>query len=134
MNIPLWRFIPAAILIALGVAVMITGVIGVFRIRYVLNRMHAAAMGDSLGILLIAAGVMLIFGLSFSTLKILCVVLLFWIAAPACSHLLAGFEVSTNEKLADVCEIPAELHPDSGAEKPEQAPAQQTEVKEGGKT
>ena len=106
MNISLWRFIPAALLIAAGVVIMAIGVFGVFRIKYALNRMHAAAMGDSLGILLIAAGVMLIFGLSFTTLKILCVVLLFWIAAPTCSHLLAGFEASTNENLSDECEVP----------------------------
>ena len=105
MSISLWRFILAAVLIACGVAVMITGVIGIFRIKYALNRMHAAAMGDSLGILLIALGVAVIYGISAVTLKVLCVLLLFWIAAPTCSHLLAGFEVSTNDKLSEECEV-----------------------------
>ena len=99
------RMILAAVLIAGGVIVMAIGTFGVFRIKYVLNRMHAAAMGDSLGILLIAVGVCIIFGLSMVTLKILCVLLLFWIAAPTCSHLLAGFEVNTNDKIDEECEV-----------------------------
>lgn len=105
MSISLIRFIPAAILIALGVIVMAVGTFGIFRIKYALNRMHAAAMGDSLGILLIGAGVCVLFGFSFVTLKICCVIFLFWIAAPTCSHLLAGFEASTNDKLEDECEV-----------------------------
>lgn len=104
MNAGIIRMVIAAILIALGVVVMAIGTFGVFRIKYVLNRMHAAAMGDSLGIMLIAAGVCVIFGFSFVTLKVLCVLLLFWIASPTCSHLLAGFEVSTNDKIKEECE------------------------------
>lgn len=108
MNLSLVQFIPAAILISLGVVIMILETFGIFHIKYVLNRLHAAAMGDSLGILLIALGVMICFGFSFTTLKILCVVLLFWVASPTCSHLLAGFEVFTNEHVEDVCEVSEE--------------------------
>ena len=108
MSISLIRFIPAAILIAAGVVVMAVGTFGIFRIHYALNRMHAAAMGDSLGFPLIALGVMILFGFSFTTLKIFFVILLFWVASPTCSHLLAGFEVSTNDKLEEECELPNE--------------------------
>ena len=106
MSISLIRFIPAALLIMLGVAVILIGTFGVFRIHYVLNRLHAAAMGDSLGMLLIGLGVMILYGFSFVTAKVLCVVMLFWIASPTCSHLLSGFEVSTNEDLEEECEVP----------------------------
>ena len=108
MSLSLVQFIFAAILIVPGVVIMILETFGIFHIKYVLNRMHAAAMGDSLGILLIACGVMICFGISFTTLKILCVVLLYWVAAPTCSHLLAGFEVFTNDHLEDECELPEE--------------------------
>ena len=108
MSISLVRFIPAAVLIVLGVAVMVIEVIGIFKIKYVLNRLHAAAMGDSLGFLLIAAGVCVLYGFSFSSLKILCVLLLSWVASSTCSHLLSGFEVLTNDKLSEECEIPPE--------------------------
>lgn len=105
MSISLLRFVPAAVLICAGVAVMAVGTIGVFRIRYVLNRLHAAAMGDTLGLLLTAAGLAILFGWSLVTVKLFLIVLLFWLASPVCSHLLASLEASTNEELDKVCEI-----------------------------
>lgn len=108
MNISLLQLIPAAILIGLGVVVMVIETFGIFRIHYVLNRLHAAAMGDSLGILLIALGVAILSGFSFVTLKILCIVLLIWIASPTCAHLMASLEVFTNEHIEEECELPAE--------------------------
>ena len=108
MNLSLLQLIPAAILIGLGVVVMVIETFGIFRIHYVLNRLHAAAMGDSLGILLIALGVAILSGFSFVTLKILCIVLLIWIASPTCAHLMASLEVFTNEHIEEECELPAE--------------------------
>ena len=92
------RFLLAAILIILGICVLVTGVIGIFRIKYVLNRLHAAAMLDSLGLLFISAGVMVIRGLSFDCAKLLMMIALFWIASPLCSHLLMALEVATNKR------------------------------------
>ena len=119
MSISLLQFIPAAILIGLGVAVMVIETFGIFRIHYVLNRLHAAAMGDSLGILLIALGAAVLFGVSFVTLKILCIVLLIWIASPTCAHLMASLEIFTNEHIEEECELPAE----TGGEEPVQEDA-----------
>ena len=106
MSISLVRFIPAAVFIILGIAVMVIETIGIFRIRYSLNKMHASAMGDSLGILLISIGIIIIYGFSFVSLKVICIVLLFWIASPTCSHLLANFEAFTNDNIEDECEVP----------------------------
>ena len=39
------RFVICALLMALGLFFEISAVIGVFRFRYVINRMHAAALG-----------------------------------------------------------------------------------------
>ena len=105
MNFSLLRFFPAAVLIAAGIVVMIIGTIGVFRIHYVLNRLHAAAMGDSLGLLLIALGLTILCGWSLSSLKLLMMVTLFWIASPVCSHLLSGLEAFTNDELEEECQI-----------------------------
>ena len=105
MSFPLLRFLPAALLICAGVAVMAVGTLGVFRIRYVLNRLHAAAMGDTLGLLLVAAGLALLFGWSMTTVKLFVIVLLFWLASPVCSHLLAALEASTNDHLDEYCQI-----------------------------
>ena len=48
------RFAVAAAFIVSGLVFELISVIGVYRFKYVLNRMHAAAMGDTLGISLCA--------------------------------------------------------------------------------
>lgn len=105
MSISLIRFIPAALLIAGGIAMMSVAVLGVFRIRYVLNRLHSAAMGDSLGLLLVILGLIVLYGWSLSAVKLLLILALFWLTSPVCSHLLASLEVFTNENLSDECSI-----------------------------
>ena len=65
------RFIIAAIFIVAGIFVFAAAAFGVFKFKYVLNRMHVAAKWDSLGALLIMAGCMILGGFSFMTLKLL---------------------------------------------------------------
>ena len=105
----LLRIIIASLFILAGLLVFISGVIGIFRIKYALNRLHSAAMLDSLGLLLITAGLIVIYGISYESVKLLLILGLFWIASPVCSHLLAALEVSTNpehKKDCDIIEIP----------------------------
>ena len=106
MNVNMIQFLIAAILIALGVLVMALQTFGIFRNRYVLNRMHAAAMGDSLGIFLVVAGLMVMWGFSMASAKLFVLVILFWFASPVCSHLLSKLEVFTNDHLEEECEVP----------------------------
>ena len=65
------RFIIAAIFIVAGIFVFAAAAFGVFKFKYVLNRMHVAAKCDSLGALLILVGCMILGGFSFMTLKLL---------------------------------------------------------------
>lgn len=108
MEISMARFFIAAVLIMVGILIMAIQTFGIFKLHYVLNRMHAAAMGDSLGIFMIIAGLVIIFGISYASLKLLTVLVLFWFASPVCSHLLAKLEVATNEHLEEECEVPKE--------------------------
>lgn len=108
MDISLVRFVIAAICIVIGVLIMAIETLGIFRFHYVLNRMHAAAMGDSLGIFMIVLGLIVIYGFSYASAKLLAVVILFWFASPVCSHLLAKLEVSTNDHLDEECEVQKE--------------------------
>ncbi len=85
------RFIIGGILLLLGLLIFVIEVIGIFRFKYVLNRMQVAAMGDTLGLSLSLLGLAIISGLNFTTLK-LCIV---------CSHMLARMETTINEKLDD---------------------------------
>lgn len=95
------RFIIGGILLLLGLLIFVIEVIGIFRFKYVLNRMQVAAMGDTLGLSLSLLGLAIISGLNFTTLKLCIVVAFFWISSPVCSHMLARMETTINEKLDD---------------------------------
>lgn len=92
------RFILGTGLLCIGVATFILEVFGVFKFRYVLNRMHAAAMGDTLGISISLVGLMIFSGLNFTTLKMMLIVVFLWLASPVSSHLIARLEVSSGTK------------------------------------
>lgn len=97
-------FLAAACLL-FGTGIMIIATIGVNRFHYVLNRMHAAALGDTLGLAFVLLGVMIHNGFTFVTLKLLLIVVFFWMASPVCSHLISNLEVQINPDLEKECEI-----------------------------
>ena len=68
------RFLAGTALLVSGLIIFAIEMIGVFRFKYVLNRMHAAAMGDTLGIGFSLAGLILMSGLNFTSLKLLFVI------------------------------------------------------------
>ncbi|MBE5886359.1 MAG: monovalent cation/H(+) antiporter subunit G [Lachnospiraceae bacterium] len=108
------RFIGGAALIVLGLIIFFIEISGVFRFKYVLNRMHAAAMGDTLGLSACIAGLMLMNGWNFTTIKLLCVIAFLWLASPVSSHLIAKLEVTTSpdsdqyEKIQDLSTLAEE--------------------------
>lgn len=95
------REILAAALIALGLLCYVIEVIGVFRFDYVLNRMHAAAIGDSVGLLFMGAGCMVLFWDLFPVLKIALVLLSVWLTSPISAHQIARIEMLTNPRLVE---------------------------------
>lgn len=99
------RFGVGSLFLLAGMLLFVVELVGVFRFRYILNRMHAAAIGDTLGISVSLVGLMIFSGLSFTTLKLALVVLFLWCASPVSSHLIARLEVTTNEKISDYCKI-----------------------------
>ncbi len=86
-------------LVVSGLFILLVGVIGVFRFEYALNRMHAAAMNDTLGILLMVLAVIVKQGADFVSLKLLLLILLLWITSPVSSHLIGRLEYTTNEHI-----------------------------------
>ena len=118
MNAMSWiRFIIGAILLLAGIVFYVIQFIGVFRFKYVMNRMHAAAIGDTLGSSLMMLGTVVLNGWQLSTLKMVLIIAALWLTAPVSSHMLGRLEVLSKEKLDDVCDVvtPEEL------EKEEQA-------------
>lgn len=107
------RFGLAAIFIISGIVIAAIATFGVYRFQYVLNRMHAAAMVDTLAILLCLLGLMILSGNVFCSvsetifliLKLFLVVLFLWFASPVSSHLISRLEVTTNPKVKDECEV-----------------------------
>lgn len=83
------RFIAAAICILGGLFMAVSAAIGVFKFKECLTRMHAAAMGDTLAIGLILLGLILLFGISFTSAKLVLIVVFLWLASPVSSHLIA---------------------------------------------
>lgn len=93
------RFVVSAVLMAAALFTLITGVLGAFRFRYVLNRMHAAAVNDTLGILLAMASLIIASGLTWTSLKLAAIVILLWLSSPVSSHLIARMEVTTHPEM-----------------------------------
>ncbi len=99
------RLIIGSAFLAIGMVFFFTELFGVFHFKYVLNRMHAAAIGDTLGISSCLIGLMIFSGLNFTTLKMLLVIVFLWFASPVSSHVLSRLEAATNEQLSEHCEI-----------------------------
>ncbi len=99
------RFIAVAFFMLAGILCMASGVYGMFRFHYVLNRMHMAATLDTFGLLLTMIGLMIWKGFGSEMLKMVLIVIFFWISGPVSSHLIARMEVSTNENLSEECEV-----------------------------
>ena len=79
MEILEWiRLILGASLLLIGLIIFFVELYGIFHFRYVLNRMHAAAMGDTLGISCSLIGLMIFSGLNFTTFKMMLVVAFLW--------------------------------------------------------
>ena len=107
MQILEWiRFIVGVGLLLVGLGIFMIQIFGVYKFKYVLNRMHAAAMGDTLGIGISLTGLMVLCGLNFTSLKMALIVVFLWLASPVSSHLISRLEVVTNENLKDHCELP----------------------------
>ena len=109
MQILNWvRFILGLGMLLTGLGIFLLQIFGVFKFKYVLNRMHAAAMGDTLGIGVSLTGLILLSGLNFTSLKMALIMVFLWLASPVSSHLISRLEVVTNEHLAQECELPRE--------------------------
>ncbi len=93
------RFILCAAMMGVGMFFEISAVIGVYRFHTALQRMHAAAMGDTLGLFFILLGLTVANGLDLTAAKFLMLVFLLWNTSPIASHLIGKLEYETNEGL-----------------------------------
>ena len=92
----------SAVLIGIGLVFTISAVFGVNRLQHALNRMHAAAIGDTFGILFILLGLIVLRGFSMDSLKMILVILFFWVASPVSGHMISRLEAMTDEHLGEI--------------------------------
>ena len=94
------KFWIVAALLILSLLAMISAVIGSRRFGFILNRIHAAGIGDTAALFLAALGV--IIGLSefFPGLKIAAVVVFMWTTSPVAAHFLGQIEYYMNHDIS----------------------------------
>ena len=92
------RFALTAVLVLSGLVFCGIGVYGLFKFKYAANRMHAAAIVDTLGISLCMLGFAVSAPDLFSGLKIVLVIVFWWLSSPVASHLLCRLEIATDEQ------------------------------------
>ncbi len=90
------QFLVGACLLVGGLAIFVLEIIGVYKFKYVLNRMHVAGMGDTLGIGCAMFGLIIMNGFTMVSLKLLLIVVFLWFSSPTSSHLIARLEAATD--------------------------------------
>lgn len=90
------RFILSGALMSGGLIILAAAVIGLYKFDYVLNRMHAAAMGDTLGLMLCLLSLTVGAPDGWVALKLLLIICFLWLSSPVSSHLIARLEVTIN--------------------------------------
>ncbi len=102
------RFILGTACLIFGLFFIVSSVVGNFKFKFALNRMHSAALGDTLGLLGIVVGTCIYHGLNVTTLKLLAIVALVWITSPVASHLLMLMELSSGRYTEEIHEEPSD--------------------------
>ncbi|MBE6759713.1 MAG: monovalent cation/H(+) antiporter subunit G [Ruminococcaceae bacterium] len=99
------QFIITAVLIAIGIIALFVSILGTYRFRFALNRIHSAAISDTFCMFFILAGLAVASGFNFATLKILLILAFMWCTSPISAHMLASLEYHTDEHLEQHCEF-----------------------------
>lgn len=85
-------------LIAIGIFLLISGSFGILRFPDVFTRLHAAGVSDSLGAPLVITGLMVLEGLTITSLKLFLLMVLLLITSPVACHALAKAAHFVNSK------------------------------------
>ncbi|MEL7624910.1 MAG: monovalent cation/H(+) antiporter subunit G [Clostridiales bacterium] len=99
------RTVLAALLMGAGLFVLAVATLGIFRFRYVLNRIHVAAKCDTLGAMLFLSGLAVLEGFSFAAFKLILIIIFLWFTNPVASHLVTRVEFQTAAELEHECEV-----------------------------
>ena len=116
------RFGLCAAFMLAGLFIMVVSIIGLFRFDFALQRIHAAALGDTLSLLLFTVGILIAVGFHAVMWKLILVLVLQWLTSPLSSHMLSMFEYRADENLGEHLDLSdAEYHTEESEEKEEVA-------------
>ena len=96
------KLIVCTVLLAAGLFVFISAAVGVNRFHKPLNRIHAAALGDTMGLALVLLSLMIWKGFSFVSFKFFVVIIFFWLGSPVSGHMISRYEAETNDNLGEI--------------------------------
>ena len=97
MNAVSWiQFLVGAAFLIAGLVFYVIQFIGVFRFKYVMNRMHAAGLGDTLGILSVVIAVAVLIGNANAIFKLVLIFVFMCLPGPVVTPLMAQAEVRTH--------------------------------------
>ena len=99
------RLFIAAILMLCGVAAGAISILGVFRFHFVMNRMHCAAILDTIAMAGILGGLMVARASLAFTPKLLAALVVLWVGSPIASHLVGRMEMATDESATQHVEL-----------------------------
>ncbi len=93
------RFGVVSLLLAGGLVVAATALLGIFRFHFALNRMQTASILDTLAMLLVLLAMAVSYGVGWTTAKIVLIIFFMWVAGPVSTHLLTKLETVTDPDL-----------------------------------
>lgn len=100
------RFGVTAVLLLGGILAFATAMIGNYRFGYVLNRMHGAGIGDTLGLFLVVVSLSISAANGMDVLKMALLVVFCWCTSPVSSHFLSRIEMGGDREYLRHLRIP----------------------------
>ena len=94
------RFWIVALILTAGIISFTLEVLGIFRFGFVLNRLHASGIGDTMGLLCVILSLMIASGWNFTTVKLVLLIIFMWLTSPTSTHFLSMIEMNTNPELS----------------------------------
>ena len=83
----------AIALLAFSAFMFFSAVLGLFKFKHTINRMHATALGDTLGLISACIAIILLTGPTWTSLKLMLIPVFAFLTSPVTGHLLAKTEV-----------------------------------------
>jgi len=95
------RLILTAVCFAASAVFILIAVLGTFRFRFVMNRMHCAAVIDSLGLGFLFLGLMIYTWDAAYIPKLIVLLCFWWVGSPIAAHMAGKIEVETDPEVGE---------------------------------